>query len=331
MRNPKLLQVLKGMEDKYPSQLERLFPHVLNRIAALWDEPEVDAYFEELMVDNRGGRKGFPPAVVQEIFFLSNLHDARTGRKREDETGIWELEHARGAQARAPLRDSLEKRFFKAVCAGDMTSLSLLNAGVAVDARGEGGWTPLMAALQNRHEGLALLLLGRGANPKALDDGGHTPLHWAAFNGCTRAIGPLLDRGAALEAKNTAGATPLSLAANRGHVEAVKLLIGREANVNAPGSEGLTPLHKALADGRLDIVTALLASGAEVNTVAPYSARTPLHEAVENGNAKLVELLLKRGANANARAAGGATPVSIARAKGRGAIADLLTLAGRAK
>jgi tankyrase len=318
------------MEDRYPSQLEAMFPRVLNKIVALWDEPEIDDYFEELLVDRRGGRKGFPPEVVQEIFFLSNVHDRATGRRREEETGIWELEHARGALSKERRQESPQKRFFKAVAAGDINAIKFINV-LEVDVRGEGGWTALMVALQNRHEGLALLLLDRDASAKTVDAGGQTPLHWAAFNGCTRVIPPLLQRGAALEAKNAAGATPLSIAAERGHAEAVKLLISKGANTNTPGAEGLTPLHRAIVQGHLNVVSALLASGAEVNTVAPGSKRTPLHEAVECGNAKLVEILLKRGANANARAADGATPLSIAKAKDRHAIGDLLTLVGRAR
>ncbi|MGH8727582.1 MAG: ankyrin repeat domain-containing protein [Burkholderiales bacterium] len=329
MQNPKILAILKGMEDRYPVALERQFPRILKRIAALWELPELDPYFEELLVDKRGGRKGFPPEVVQEIFFLSNLHDRVTGRKREEETEIWELEHARGAQKKLPV-ESLEKRFFKAIVAGDLTSIKLLTA-VDVNVKGEGGWTPLMVALQNRHEGLALLLLNCGADPLASDDGGYTPLHWGAFNGCKRVVGVLLEKGAKIEAKTTGGATPLLLAANRGHAAVVKFLVEKGANVNLGGADGLTALHKAIVSRQFDILAPLLACGAEINTMAPFTGRTPLHEAAEIGDPKIVELLLKRGAKANVRANDGATPLSLARAKGHQYACELLIFVGGAK
>ncbi|MGH8717374.1 MAG: hypothetical protein ACREV0_00270, partial [Burkholderiales bacterium] len=88
MRNPKMLQIMQGMEDKYPVELERAFPRILNKIAELWEMPEARTYFEELMVDRRGNRKGFPPKIAEEILFLSNLHNKlREGGERPSE--VW--------------------------------------------------------------------------------------------------------------------------------------------------------------------------------------------------------------------------------------------------
>ena len=44
------------------------FPHVLNRVGAAWDDPAtVSEVMQDLMVDQRGGRRGFPPEALEEL------------------------------------------------------------------------------------------------------------------------------------------------------------------------------------------------------------------------------------------------------------------------
>jgi hypothetical protein len=58
------------------------YPRILNHIAALWDEPrELERYFDSLMMDSRGGRRGFPFRVIAEIAELRSYR-ARIGRRR---------------------------------------------------------------------------------------------------------------------------------------------------------------------------------------------------------------------------------------------------------
>jgi len=54
-----------------PVALSREFPRIANRLGEIWRRPaRCDEYLQSLLVDRRGGRKGFPPAVAME---LSNL------------------------------------------------------------------------------------------------------------------------------------------------------------------------------------------------------------------------------------------------------------------
>lgn len=54
-----------------PFQLARQFPRIANRIAETWSRPEIcERYLDELIMDSRGGRKGFPPEVATEIAAL---------------------------------------------------------------------------------------------------------------------------------------------------------------------------------------------------------------------------------------------------------------------
>jgi hypothetical protein len=72
------LHVLLGKDDSlYPIQIESRFPRILENIVSLWGKPEMDAYFDELMVPDRHERQGFPDDVAMEIFHLSTIHAAK--------------------------------------------------------------------------------------------------------------------------------------------------------------------------------------------------------------------------------------------------------------
>lgn len=74
-RDQKLLSLLGDHADKFPHQLAARFPHIVERLVALWGKPEIDGYYNELMVADDRRRQGFPPEIAREIFSLSLLHD----------------------------------------------------------------------------------------------------------------------------------------------------------------------------------------------------------------------------------------------------------------
>jgi hypothetical protein len=56
-----------------PQLLSRQFPRIVNGLAEVWHEPEhCQAAFDKLFRDGRRGRKGFPPAVLDELEALRN-------------------------------------------------------------------------------------------------------------------------------------------------------------------------------------------------------------------------------------------------------------------
>ncbi len=57
-----------------------------------------------------------------------------------------------------------------------------LAAGVGVNAKDEGGVTPLQHAAYWGHKEIAELLIAKGTDVNAKDDGGRTPLDWAISN-----------------------------------------------------------------------------------------------------------------------------------------------------
>jgi hypothetical protein len=56
------------------SELETGFPRIVEAVILQWNEPDLEAYFWGLVTDMRGGRKGFPPLVLQDILFLREVH-----------------------------------------------------------------------------------------------------------------------------------------------------------------------------------------------------------------------------------------------------------------
>jgi hypothetical protein len=64
------------------------FPHILERVIKLWNSPEAEAYFNDLLQPNgRGGgrmdRDGFPETAWYEIFQLKMLYSkahSKTGK-----------------------------------------------------------------------------------------------------------------------------------------------------------------------------------------------------------------------------------------------------------
>lgn len=73
----RLLEMLGKEREIYPECLENNFPHVLAKIVMLWGQPEMDTYFQNLMVADRPGRKGFPADAAQELLRLSLAHSYR--------------------------------------------------------------------------------------------------------------------------------------------------------------------------------------------------------------------------------------------------------------
>jgi hypothetical protein len=74
-----VLQTLNCSPDQYPKILEEKFPHVLEKILKLWNSPEGEAYFTDLLQTNGCGggridRNGFPEKAWQEIFRLNMLY-----------------------------------------------------------------------------------------------------------------------------------------------------------------------------------------------------------------------------------------------------------------
>ena len=59
-----------------PNALLAKFPRICNLIAVLWQDPgSLRRYLDDLLVDKRGNRQGFPLDILRELFALRAYYD----------------------------------------------------------------------------------------------------------------------------------------------------------------------------------------------------------------------------------------------------------------
>ena len=288
--HPKLAKFFAGgREQFYPRALEGKFSRIFNKILNMWGNPELDVYFEGLMVDKRGGRKGFPMDVMNDILLMSRLHQqvlAQVGTKGRPFSN-----EAVKRELQAEKIEYTPAGFFRAIEIGNERAVRLfMSGGVDTTMVNGSGWTLFTAAAVAGNLKAAQDLLNAGSDVNHRDPQGYTPLHWAAFKGFPRVTELLLGKGADVNARSKLGMTPLAQAAVCGHEEIVKLLLDAGAEVDATDNEGWTPLHKAAADGHLPVVKLLLAAGANREALNARK-HTPAMLAKQRKNTAVVEAL----------------------------------------
>jgi len=164
--------------------------------------------------------------------------------------------------------------------------------------------------------------LAKGADIHKTNDEGWSSFHGAVQVGHDEIVQLLLDNNASINKPIPNGATPLTIAASKGHVDIVQLLLEKGAEING---NGIPPLFMAAQNGCTEVVALLLAvKGVEVNKPTTNKAVSPLSIAAEGGHVDVVKRLIEAGADVNQADQEGLTPLSIAAAKGRWNILELL-------
>ena len=65
-------------DEVQPLALLQSLPRIANTLARLWpDDAALKAYLDELLVDRRGGRRGFPPEIHNELLVLREYREGR--------------------------------------------------------------------------------------------------------------------------------------------------------------------------------------------------------------------------------------------------------------
>jgi len=214
----------------------------------------------------------------------------------------------------------------------------LLDAGADVNQVTRYGWSPLLAATQNRNYQFGKFLIEHGADVNIANKGGWTPLYLATDNRNleggdypTRTpdmndlefITLLLDKGANPNAQLTEstetrtvftnqwldeeGATAFLRASQSGDVELMRLLLARGADPKINTKLGVTPLAAAAGIGWVEGVT---------------SERSPVQ------TVEAIKLLLELGIDPNTQADTGRTALHGAAHKGATEVVRVLVAAG---
>jgi len=245
--------------SEYPFALEAQYERILKKIDELWDTDEIDAYFTDLIIDNRGGRKGFPADVLNDILRLRDFSESERLRRAETPQEAKEALKARNI----PFTD---KDFIKAINHGDPEVVDLfLRAGMNVHAEDELGTPAIIIALKKGYTVVARILLNSGADPNARDKMGFTPLLLACGKptfGYKALAERLIHKGADINVRDRLGWTPLLLSLSGGTAEIAEILIDRGADVSARTRAGESALMLAEKAGRDQIVALLEFKGA---------------------------------------------------------------------
>ena len=215
-----------------------------------------------------------------------------------------------------------------------------LRLGEDLQARDNGGNTPLHLAVAGENPTIVNLLLDAGADIAARNNLGATPLHMVADNAGAEIVTALLEAGSDISARAGDQGTPLLFAvANRGPYSrgpireaAVTALLEAGSDVNAADSAGMTPLLESLSPGLRDESLAdfpqrLLALGADP-TSKDTQGRTPLYVAASVEGPEVIRALLVAGADPHVVADQGASVLHAAAATGSPEVVELLLEAG---
>ncbi len=90
--NSTFLDYLSNDTELYPSQLAQQFPHIFNHLVTLISSNQFSLYLNDVLFDTRGGRQGFPPEVVSELWKLQ-WHRMRIDAEKNASTNTdyWSL------------------------------------------------------------------------------------------------------------------------------------------------------------------------------------------------------------------------------------------------
>ena len=189
------------------------------------------------------------------------------------------------------------------------------------------GWALIHAFAANDRELCVKALLDKGAHIEARDEGGNTPLHIAATKGCVSTTEVLLGKGANHNLRNKCGDTALMSATMNGHESVVRVLLRRGADIETRDKDQNTLLMIAVTDKLTTLVNLFLENKANIEAQNKLG-RTALMIAVLTGDQQMTKLLLDKGANIEAKDKSGTTPLMHAAAKENVNIMDLLLLRG---
>ena len=225
--------------------------------------------------------------------------------------------------AQTPFGDS-DVTISDAVDSGMMEILEpLVLKGANVNAPRADGGLPLILAIENGHQDMAIFLLNHGADPNLRDGKGRSALVVARF---LPVIKLLLEKGANIDAVEPLfKRTALINAAAAGDFSGVKFLVERGANVNLKDDKGRTAADNAAGPEQSEIAGFLGSREMKTGSVIDQMKR-----AAEVGDThQISELLNRRQVGVNARLSGhGDTALIIAALNGRLKVVEMLLRQG---
>ncbi|QKJ66428.1 ankyrin repeat domain-containing protein [Deefgea piscis] len=253
--------------NQFPSQLEASYPKVLARIMQSWEQNQLDACFNDLLIQGQQKQDGFPKAIATEIFRLQVALDALPAQtadlwghippiKMDPDAKAILTQHGHSVSQKG-LHQAIEQRHYHLLPV-------FIRAGMPIEQQDEAGWTPIMHACFAGKLDIVVQLIALKANLHAKDRHGYTLLHWAALNGNAELVKLLMGHQLNVQQASDKGITPLMQAAAGGHLAVMQLIIHHSGTlgINRQSQEGWTALHKATANQKFNAAIWLVQHGA---------------------------------------------------------------------
>ncbi|WP_370616790.1 ankyrin repeat domain-containing protein [Mumia sp. Pv 4-285] len=233
-------------------------------------------------------------------------------------------------------QDELDSRLLAAAWKNDVaTARRLIDAGADVNAKDDTVQSPYLVSTSEGYLRLLELTLAHGADVKSLDSFDGTGLIRAAERGHADIVGRLVQAGVALDHVNNLGWVALHEALvfakaerARDYVDTTRVLVAAGADVTVPSRrDGVSPVQHARSRG-LDAQAELLRRAADAERIPRAQANGRLLRAAERGDADAAALALRAGAGLETRNELQQTPLLLASANDRTAVARLLVNLG---
>ncbi|KAI9439440.1 ankyrin repeat-containing domain protein [Lactarius psammicola] len=247
---------------------------------------------------------------------------------------LYDVDHRRwSSELRGKIQPGAAPLYYASFCGFNEIAehLALKYPQYANDIGGDAG-TALHSASDVGHVQVVHSLLKSGLAVDARGIGGQSPLQLASFYGHLNVVQCLLDHGADANFQNE-NSTPLFHAAAGGQLEVVRVLLEHNVDVNFRDKNRLTPVHAVflynITGDCPQIIRLLLEHGANPNAL-DNKHRTPLHRALSSGlvsslQLEVARILLAHGADIDAEDEGGMTPLQVALGRGQDEVVRLLS------
>lgn len=187
----------------------------------------------------------------------------------------------------------------------------LLGYNPDMNARDDGGLTPLLAAIDKSAIRTAGMLIDKGADVNVKDRTGKNALHYlAAAKNAAGLLAKLEGKGFDINAKDASGRTPLATAVENGRTDNVEYLLNIGADVNGKDHTGTELVLAAYTKSR-PMLNLFINRGANLNVKSP-DGKTLLLLGLEKNDSSLVQMLAEKGINVNEQQANGKYPLEFA-------------------
>ncbi|KAL4089847.1 hypothetical protein QTP88_024802 [Uroleucon formosanum] len=134
--------------------------------------------------------------------------------------------------------------------------MKLMEHGATADVVNENLDTPLLVAIKEKHENVAIYLLhNEPGNLDIFNNEGNAPIHVAVQEGLLNVVETIINMGHGFEYPNDRGLYPLHIATRYGHVEIVRYLCIAGSDPQQRSTDNIKPEITAIKNNQKEIVS----------------------------------------------------------------------------